>query len=90
MPDNSSCWDALAHCNSTRHVTVTTLALYAALTWYTADVHSSAAFLEVGETRVDHMGFGVLANAATQSLLLRLQHGRQARVWQALHYDALH
>ena len=60
------------------------------LTWYTADVHTSAAFLEGREAGVDNMGLGVLADAAAQGLLLSLQHGRQMRVWQALHNDALH
>lgn len=60
------------------------------LTWYTADVRTSAAFLEGREAGVDNMRLGVVADAAAESLLLSLQHGRQVRVRQALHNDALH
>lgn len=68
----------------------TMLLLGRALTWYTADVHTPAPFLEGREAGVCNMRLGVLADAGIQGPLLGLQHGRQACVRQALHNHALH
>lgn len=46
--------------------------------------------LEVVKPVPDNMGLGVVPDAAFKGLLLSLQHGRQACVGQALHYDTLH
>ena len=59
------------------------------LTWYTADVHTPAV-LKRSQAFMHNVGLGVVADTAVQSLFLGLQHGRQARVGQALHYHALH
>lgn len=59
-------------------------------TWYTCNVNMPCTLLEVLEPFSDNMGLGVVPDAAFKGLLLSLQHGRQARVRQALHYDTLH
>ena len=59
------------------------------LTWYTADVYTPA-ILERSQPFMHNVGLGVLPDAAVQRLLLGLQHVRQARMGQTLHYDALH
>ena len=69
-------------------VVITTIAM-TKLTWYTADVHSSAV-LEGTQALVDNVGLGVLPGSAVQGLFLSLQHAGQSGVRQPLHYDTLH
>lgn len=59
-------------------------------TWDTSDVNMPSTILEVLQALPHHMRLGVMPDAAFQCRLLCLQHCWQARVRQALHYDALH
>ena len=79
----------LRHSDESVHC-IDTSTIEGALTWYTADVYTSAAFLEGREASMSKMGLGVLPDAAVQGTLLGLQHGRQACMGQTLHDHALH
>lgn len=59
-------------------------------TWDTSDVNMPSTILKVLQALSHHMRLGVVPDAAFQCRLLCLQHCWQARVRQALHYDALH